>query len=159
MDKYPVHLRVNGKAYEFSVEADIRLVDLLRNHLHLLGTKEGCGKGECGSCTVLMDGKTVTSCLVLAVQANGSEILTVEGLGGEDALHPLQEAFIKYGAVQCGYCTPGMLMSAKYLLDQNPHPTREEIRAGISGNLCRCTGYTKIIDAVLAVAEGRADHE
>lgn len=155
MDKYPVQLTVNGTVHEFSVEADVRLVDLLRDHLHLLGTKEGCGKGECGACTVLMDGKAVTSCLVLAVQANGSEIITVEGLGGPESLHPLQAAFIKYGAVQCGYCTPGMLMSAKYLLDTNPHPTRDEIRIGLSGNICRCTGYTKIIDAIQAVAEGR----
>lgn len=157
MDKYPVKLTVNGTVHEFSVEADVRLVDLLRNHLHLLGTKEGCGKGECGACTVLMDGKAVTSCLVLAVQANGSEIITVEGLGGAESLHPLQAAFIKHGAVQCGYCTPGMLMSAKYLLDTNPRPTRDEIRIGLSGNICRCTGYTKIIDAIQAVAEGRDD--
>lgn len=157
MDKYPIRLTVNGTVCELNVEADVRLVDLLRNHLHLLGTKEGCGKGECGACTVLMDGKAVTSCLILAVQANGSEIMTVEGLGGEESLHPLQEAFIKYGAVQCGYCTPGMLMSAKYLLDTNPLPSRDEIRVAISGNLCRCTGYTKIIDAIQAVAEGRLD--
>lgn len=157
MDKYPIRLTVNGIVCEFDVEADVRLVDLLRNHLHLLGTKEGCGKGECGACTVLMDGKAVTSCLILAVQADGSEIMTVEGLGGEDSLHPLQEAFIKYGAVQCGYCTPGMLMSAKYLIDTNPRPSRDEIRVAISGNLCRCTGYTKIIDAIQAVAEGRLD--
>lgn len=157
MDKYPVKLTVNGMVHEFSVEADVRLVDLLRGHLHLLGTKEGCGKGECGACTVLMDGKAVTSCLVLAVQANGSEIITVEGLGGPESLHPLQAAFIKHGAIQCGYCTPGMLMSAKYLLDTNPHPTRSEIQIGLSGNICRCTGYTKIIDAIQAVAEGRDD--
>ncbi len=157
MPKYPLELTVNGEKYSFEVEADLRLVDLLRKHLHLLGAKEGCGKGECGACTVLMDGKSVASCLVLALQANGADILTVEGLGGEEALHPLQQAFIQYGAVQCGFCTPGMLMSAKFLLDNNPRPTREEIRAGLAGNLCRCTGYTKIIDAIEAVAEGRLE--
>jgi len=156
MDKYPIEVKVNGRDYKFEVEPDVRLVDLLRNRLHLLGTKEGCGKGECGACTVIMDGKSVTSCLVLAVQANGSEILTVEGLGGEEALHPLQQAFIQHGAVQCGFCSPGMLMSAKYLLDTNPNPTRDEIRAGISGNMCRCTGYKKIIDAIEAVARREA---
>lgn len=157
MPKYPLELAVNGEKYSFEVEADLRLVDLLRNHLQLLGTKEGCGKGECGACTVLMDGKSVASCLVLALQANGTDILTVEGLGGEVALHPLQQAFIQYGAVQCGFCTPGMLMSAKFLLDNNPRPSREEIRAGLAGNLCRCTGYVKIIDAIEAVAEGRLE--
>lgn len=155
MDNYDIKLSVNGKEYQAQVDASTRLVDLLRNHLHLLGTKEGCGKGECGACTVLMNGKTVMSCLVLAVQANGADIITVEGLGGEDALHPLQQAFITHGAVQCGYCTPGMLLSAKYLLDNNPRPTREEIRQAISGNLCRCTGYVKIIEAIEAVADGR----
>lgn len=157
MPKYPLELTVNGEKYSFEVEADLRLVDLLRNHLHLLGAKEGCGKGECGACTVLMDGKSGASCLVLALQANGADILTVEGLGGEEALHPLQQAFIQYGAVQCGFCTPGMLMSAKFLLDNNPRPSREEIRAGLAGNLCRCTGYAKIIDAIEAVAEGRLE--
>lgn len=157
MDKYEITLTVNGKEYTVQVDAELRLVDLLRNHLRLLGTKEGCGKGECGSCTVLMDGKSVASCLVLAVQADGADIVTVEGLGGGDALHPLQDAFIRHGAVQCGYCTPGMLMSAKYLLDTNPRPSREEIRAAIAGNLCRCTGYTKIVDAIQAVAEGREE--
>lgn len=157
MPKYPLELTVNGEKYSFEVEADLRLVDLLRKHLQLLGAKEGCGKGECGACTVLMDGKSVASCLVLALQANGADILTVEGLGGEAALHPLQQAFIQYGAVQCGFCTPGMLMSAKFLLDNNPRPSREEIRAGLAGNLCRCTGYVKIIDAIEAVAEGRLE--
>jgi len=155
MAKYPLDLTVNGQKHSFQVEADLRLVDLLREKLHLLGTKEGCGKGECGSCTVLMDGKSVTSCLVLALQADGAEIVTVEGLGGESALHPLQQAFIDCGAVQCGYCTPGMLLSAKYLLDNNPRPSREEIRRGLAGNICRCTGYVKIIEAIEVVAEGR----
>ena len=155
MAKYPLELTVNGQKHSFQVEADLRLVDLLREKLHLLGTKEGCGKGECGSCTVLMDGKSVTSCLVLALQADGAEIVTVEGLGGESALHPLQQAFIDCGAVQCGYCTPGMLLSAKYLLDNNPRPSREEIRRGLAGNICRCTGYVKIIEAIEVVAEGR----
>ena len=133
----------------------MRLVDLLREKMHCC-TKESCGK-ENVALYVLMNGKAVASCLVLALQANGAEIVTVEGLGGEEALHPLQKAFIEYGAVQCGFCTPGMLMSAKYLLDNNPRPTREEIRAGLAGNLCRCTGYVKIIDAIEAVAEGRLE--
>ena len=151
MTAYPIKLQVNGQEYELSVEVDIRLIDLLRDHLGFLGNKEGCGKGECGTCTVIMNGKTVTACLVLALQADGAEVITIEGLGGQQALHPLQESFIRHGAVQCGYCIPGMIMSAKHLLDTNSSPNREEIRRAISGNLCRCTGYTKIIDAIEAV--------
>lgn len=147
-DKIRVKLTVNGNAHELEVHPLMRLLDLLRDTLELTGTKEGCGKGECGACTVIMDGKTVDSCLVLAWQADGKEILTIEGMGTPDNLHPIQEAFIRNGAVQCGYCIPGMVLSTKALLDDNPHPTEPEIRQAISGNLCRCTGYQKIVDAI-----------
>ncbi|KYH31941.1 nicotinate dehydrogenase small FeS subunit [Moorella mulderi DSM 14980] len=156
-----IKLKVNGQEYQVEVPADITLLELLREYLSLTGTKEGCGKGECGACTVLMDGQAVNSCLVPAAKAEGSEVLTIEGLASPDGrLHPLQEAFISEGAVQCGFCTPGMIMSAKALLDQNPHPTREEIKVALSGNLCRCTGYAKIITAVekaaaMIAGEGR----
>ncbi|MTI94153.1 MAG: (2Fe-2S)-binding protein [Firmicutes bacterium] len=154
MANVSITLSVNGREYTLAVAPDLRLIVLLRDHLHLMGTKEGCGKGECGSCTVIMDGLTVTSCLVLAVQADGAKITTIEGLGGKEALDPLQESFIRHGAVQCGYCIPGMVLSAKQLLDANPNPSRDEIKQGLAGNLCRCTGYTKILDAVEAVARG-----
>ncbi|WP_406676759.1 (2Fe-2S)-binding protein [Moorella sp. ACPs] len=148
-------LKVNGQEYQVEAPADITLLELLRENLGLTGTKEGCGKGECGACTVLMDGLAVDSCLLPAAKADGSEILTIEGLASpQGRLHPLQEAFISEGAVQCGFCTPGMIMSAKALLDQNPHPTREEIKIALSGNLCRCTGYAKIISAVEKAAAG-----
>ena len=143
-----IQLKVNGKDYSLNIDENARLIDLLRDELGLLGTKEGCGEGECGACTVIMEGETVTSCLVMAFQAHGSEILTIEGLEEDGKPHPIQQAFIDAGAVQCGFCTPGMILSAKALLDKNPNPTREEIREGISGNLCRCTGYNKIVDAV-----------
>ncbi len=143
-----IQLKVNGRDYSLNIDENMRLIDLLRDELGLLGTKEGCGEGECGACTVIMDGETVTSCLVMAFQAHGSHILTIEGLERDGKIHPIQQAFIDVGAVQCGFCTPGMILSAKALLDKNPNPTREEIREGISGNLCRCTGYNKIVDAV-----------
>ncbi len=142
-----IGLKVNGIDYILNIDEDIRLVDLLRDKLRLTGTKEGCGEGECGACTIIMDGVSVNSCLVMAFQADGSNILTIEGLEEEGKLHPIQKAFMEEGAVQCGYCTPGMIMSVKALLDKNPYPGREEIREGISGNLCRCTGYNKIVDA------------
>lgn len=148
-----IAVNVNGIRHELEVEPIMRLIDLLRDELGLMGTKEACGKGECGACTVIMDGKTVNSCLVLAWQADGKEITTIEGVGTAEQLHPIQEAFIKNGAVQCGYCTPGMVLSAKALLDEKPNPTEEEIRRGISGNLCRCTGYQKIVAAVQDAAE------
>lgn len=142
-----INLKINGKNYSIKTKKEFRLIDLLREELNLIGAKEGCGEGECGACTVIMNGETVNSCMVMAFQADGSNILTIEGLGTENNLHPIQKAFIEVGAVQCGYCTPGMILSVKALLDKNPKPTREEIREGISGNLCRCTGYNKIVDA------------
>lgn len=151
-----IRLHINGQPYSVRVEPDELLVDVLRDRLELIGTKKGCGTGDCGACTVLMDGCPVTSCLVLAVAAEGKSITTVEGLAGGDRLHVLQQSFIDHGAVQCGYCTPGLLMMAKSILDQNPTPTEAEVRAGIAGNLCRCTGYTKIVEAILAAGEQMA---
>lgn len=147
-----ITLTVNGEKRELDVKPETRLLDLLRDDLGLTGTKEGCGKGECGACTVIMNNKVVASCLVLAVQADGAEIMTIEGLGGKDKLHPLQQAFIEKGAVQCGFCIPGMIMSSKKLLDENINPSEEDIKRGLSGNICRCTGYVKIIDAVKEAA-------
>jgi carbon-monoxide dehydrogenase small subunit len=143
-----IELRVNGRTHELLVEPRWTLTEVLREELGLTGTKQGCGLGECGSCTVLLDGEPVSSCLVLSVQADGHEITTVEGLARGERLHPLQQAFIDHGAVQCGYCTPGMLLSAKALLDRKRRPSETEIRSALSGNLCRCTGYQKIVEAV-----------
>jgi aerobic carbon-monoxide dehydrogenase small subunit len=153
-----LHLRVNGKEYTTITYPGESLLHLLRERLGFTDVKEGCGKGDCGTCTIMMDGKAVNACIVFALQAEGSEILTVRGLGTKEHLHPLQKAFVEHGAIQCGFCTPGMILAAKSLLDQNPHPTREEIKVGISGNLCRCTGYQKIVDAIEAASqEGEAD--
>ncbi|MCG8639279.1 MAG: (2Fe-2S)-binding protein [Desulfobacterales bacterium] len=138
---------VNGERISLEIPADALLLDVIRERLNLTGTKKGCGEGECGACTVIVDGKIINSCIYPAFQANGKEIITVEGLS-DGEMTVLQKAFINSGAVQCGFCTPGMLLSAKVILDKNPNPTREEIRKGISGNLCRCTGYSKIIDAI-----------
>jgi aerobic carbon-monoxide dehydrogenase small subunit len=143
-----IHLTINGEAYEIAVEPNRTLVDLLRYELGLTGTKKGCDTGDCGACTVILNGDPVNSCLILAVQADGSIVETIEGLETDDGLHPLQKAFIEKGAIQCGYCTPGMIMSAKSLLDKNQCPGDQEIRQGISGNLCRCTGYQKIFEAI-----------
>lgn len=148
-----VNLTVNGEKVTVSCPSNTRLLDLLRDYLHLTGTKEGCGIGECGACTVIMDKKAVNSCLVLAGSVEGSEIITIEGLEKDGELHPIQEAFVRSNAIQCGFCTPGMVMSAKALLDENPNPTEEEIKVGISGNLCRCTGYKQIVDAVKEASE------
>lgn len=153
MNKKQITFTLNGQKTSVEVCPTLLLIDLLRNHLGLTGTKLGCGEGDCGACTVLLDGKTVNSCLLLARQIEGREVFTVEGMGTYDKLHPLQEAFIAEGAVQCGFCTPGMLLSAKSLLDEKPQPTREEITQHISGNLCRCTGYTKIVNAIEKVAK------
>ena len=150
--RYPVKLRVNGVTYEASLEPQTTLLSLLRDHLGLTGAKWACGTGDCGACTVIMDGRAVTSCLVLALDANGREVLTIEGLAKDGEFHPLQRAFIEHGAVQCGYCIPGIIMMAKALLDENPYPSEEEVRSALRGNLCRCTGYNKILDAVLAAS-------
>lgn len=153
--KKEITLTVNGERYEVAVAPHKRLLDVIRNELELTGTKEGCGTGDCGACTVIMNGRPVNSCLIFAVDANGADILTIEGLAQGTKLHPLQRAFIDYGAIQCGYCTPGMILSAKALLDENFDPTEEEVRRGIAGNLCRCTGYVKIVEAILAVSQGK----
>lgn len=147
-----IRFSLNGK--EICVEAapDRKAVDLLREDLGLTGTKEGCGAGECGACTILVDGESRLSCLMLAAQLEGRHVTTIEGLGVGGSLHPVQEAFIEFGAVQCGFCTPGMVLSSVDLLHRHPQPTREEIRRGLSGNLCRCTGYVKIVDAVEAAS-------
>jgi len=144
---------INSRPYELLVEPNITLVELLREQLDLTGTKCACGVGECGSCTILVDGKPTLSCSTLALAIRGKDILTIEGLAQGTTLHPIQQAFIDCGAIQCGFCTPGMILMAKALLDENPNPTREEVKEGLGGNLCRCTGYVKIIDAVLAAAE------
>lgn len=144
---------LNGKQYELKVKPWQTLLELIREDLNLTGTKEGCGQGECGSCTVIMNGKTVNSCLVPAVEADGQEILTIEGLSDNDRLHPIQEAFVSHSGMQCGFCTPGMIMSGVALLEKNPHPSRDEVVAAITGNVCRCTGYKKIVESVLAAAE------
>ncbi len=147
-----IALIVNGSREVLEVEENKTLLSVLRNQLQLTGTKEGCGSGDCGACTVLMNGKAVNACLVLAMEADGQEITTIEGLGQTGNLHPLQSSFIAHGAIQCGFCTPGMVLAAKALLDENPHPTEEEIRKGLAGNLCRCTGYVKIVEAIQAVS-------
>jgi carbon-monoxide dehydrogenase small subunit len=149
---YPISVTINGDPYDVKVEPHKTLLWVLREQLNITGPKECCGIGECGACTVLMDGKSVNSCLVLAVEADGHEIVTIEGLGGPEELDPIQQAFIDEGGVQCGFCTPGMIMSTKYLLDNNPNPTEEEIAVALSGNYCRCTGYKNIVAAVQAAA-------
>jgi len=148
-----IQCKINGRPVERDVREDARLLDFLREDLELTGTKEGCGEGECGACTVVMDGKAVVSCLVLAMQADGTEILTIEGLEKDGALHPLQQAFVETGAVQCGFCTPGFILSAYALLIRTPNPTEEEILTALEGNICRCTGYAKILEAVQLAAE------
>lgn len=152
-----LRFRLNGRAVEVEVPPGRRLLDLLREDLGLIGTKEGCGEGECGACTVLVDGKPRLACLTLALQVEGKDVLTVEGLAQGGRLHPLQEALVETGGVQCGFCTPGFLMAAYALLLVNPRPSREEVRAWLSGNLCRCTGYEQIVDAVLLAAERMRD--
>ena len=148
-----LRLRVNGETYETLTESNETLLEILRERLGLTGTKHGCELGECGACTVLLDGTPVLACLVLPDQIDDAEVTTVEGLADGLALHPLQEAFMALGASQCGYCTAGMLLSAKALLDEQPDPTREEIRAALAGNVCRCTGYASIVDAVAQAAK------
>lgn len=149
----PLTLTVNGITYTINIEPNRTLVDVLRDVLGLTGTKKSCNEGECGACTVLMDGKPVASCLVLAADTQNRTITTIEGLADGENLHPLQESFVKNGGIQCGFCTPGMIMSAKALLDETPDPTPLEVRTAISGNLCRCTGYQQIVDSVMAAAK------
>ncbi len=153
MKSINIQFTVNGKNVSLAVPSNKRLLDVLREDLGLTGTKEGCDVGECGACTVVMNGKGVHSCLVLAAQADGAEIITVEGLAQNGELHPLQKNFLEYGAVQCGFCIPGMLMSSYALLQENPRPDAEEIKEAIAGNLCRCTGYKQIIQAVEATVD------
>lgn len=151
--KREMTFHINGQEYRVQADPSMRLIDLLREVIGLTGTKEGCSEGECGACTVILDGNAVTSCILLAGQAEGRALVTIEGVGADKELSRLQQAFVDHGAVQCGFCTPGMILSAKALLDKNPHPTAEEIRVALSGNLCRCTGYKKIVEAVQAAAE------
>jgi carbon-monoxide dehydrogenase small subunit len=151
--KQRLELKVNGQTYDVLVDPWQSLADVLREELGYTGVKVSCNSGNCGSCTVLLDGKAVKGCIMLAPLARGKEILTIEGLATESNLHPLQEAFIEHFAVQCGYCTPGMILMAKALLDENPDATEDEIRVGLVGNLCRCTGYVKIVEAIMAAKE------
>jgi aerobic carbon-monoxide dehydrogenase small subunit len=153
MESKAIKMKINGKSQEVSVPPWRTLLELIREELKLTGTKEGCGQGECGSCTVIMGGKTVNSCLVLAMESDGQDIVTIEGLADGEKLHPVQEAFVEHAGMQCGFCTPGMIMSGKALLDRNPDPSEEDIREGIAGNFCRCTGYTKIIESIAAAAK------
>ncbi len=148
-----LRLKVNGKSYTIRVKASATLLDVIREELGLTGAKEGCGVGECGACTVIMGDKAVNACIVLAVEARGKEITTIEGLADGDKLHPIQEAFVEAGGMQCGFCTPGMILSTKVLLEKNKDPSDDEIRRGLSGNFCRCTGYTKIFESVRAAAQ------
>jgi carbon-monoxide dehydrogenase small subunit len=152
-ETYPVALTVNGEPHALEVAADHTLLRVLRDQLDLTGTKECCTEGECGACTVLIDGRSVDSCLMLAVEADGLEVTTIEGLGEADRLDPLQQAFLESGAVQCGFCIPGMIVAAYAFLEETPRPTRAEVLEAISGNLCRCGGYTRIVEAVMATAE------
>ncbi len=153
-----IEFTLNGRREAMELDPGRRVVDVLREDLGLTGTKEGCGAGDCGACTILVDGEARASCLMLAVQMQGREITTIEGVGRDGALHPLQQAFVDCGAVQCGFCTPGMVMTSLHLLQKNPHPDRQAVREGIGGNLCRCTGYHKIVDAVMTAA-GNMDKE
>ncbi len=143
-----IHFNINGLDTELEVHGDERAIDIIREGLGLTGTKEGCGTGECGACAILMNGRARLSCLTLAAQLDGATLTTIEGLGTANQPHPLQQAFAEHGAVQCGFCSPGMIVAATDLLARNPHPSRDEIREGLSGNLCRCTGYSRILDAV-----------
>jgi carbon-monoxide dehydrogenase small subunit len=155
--KKQIELTVNGLEYSVLIKPHWTLLDVLRDEIGLTGTKKGCGRGECGACTVIMNGEAILSCLILAIQCQGKDILTIEGLAQNGKFDPLQDAFVKHGAIQCGFCTPGMIMASRALLNKIPHPSVEEIKRGLSGNLCRCTGYAKIITAVqkASTTEGR----
>ena len=152
MEKQVIQLTVNGEEHEVVVTPNRTLLEILRDELYLTGTKEGCGEGACGTCTVLLDGNPVRSCLILAVEVQGREVTTIEGLAPMGELHPVQKAFVEHGAIQCGFCSPGMILTTKALLDENPNPTEQEARQAISGNVCRCTGYAKIVEAMLKAA-------
>jgi carbon-monoxide dehydrogenase small subunit len=154
----PLKLRVNGEPVQLLVEEDETLLDVLRDRLFLTGTKRGCGEGQCGHCTVILNGKAVNSCLTLALEAEGSQVLTIEGLAQGNSLHPIQKAYVEAGAIQCGYCTPGMVMAIYSLLQRNPQPNEEEIREGIKGVMCRCTGYYKIVEAVKTASAEVSKH-
>jgi carbon-monoxide dehydrogenase small subunit len=154
--KRPLQLTVNGELRQVLVEPYYSLLDALRDELHLTGTKKGCDEGDCGACTVLLDGKPVTSCLVLAHSARDTQVTTIEGLATPEALHPVQQAFAKYGGLQCGFCTPGLIMATVGLLNQNSDPSLEDAKYAIGGNLCRCTGYSKVIEAIMAAAQEMA---
>ena len=149
-----IRMRINGIWRDFRVGSRTTLLQVLRDELRLTGTKKGCGQGHCGACTVIVDGKPVRSCVYPARRADGKSVETIEGLGREGELHPLQRAFVEHGAIQCGFCTPGMILAAKSLLDQNPHPNEQEIRAYMKGNICRCTGYKKIVEAIEGAGDG-----
>lgn len=150
--KVDICLNINGEEYSVAVEPKRTLLDVIREDIGLTGTKKGCDSGDCGACTIIMEGDPINSCIVLAVDANGKKITTIEGLAANGTLDPLQNAFLNHGAVQCGFCTPGMVLAAKALLDKNPHPNEEQIREGMVGNLCRCTGYVKIVEAIKSVS-------
>ena len=152
-----IELRVNGVPYQVRIEPHRTLLEVLREELFLTGAKEGCGMGDCGACTVIVDGKPVLSCITLAVEVAEKEVTTIEGLSREGVLHPLQEAFMKHGAIQCGFCTPGMIMTSKAFLEERDHPTEAEIRKAMAGNLCRCTGYVKIVKAIQSVAQNKEE--
>ena len=156
MDEVEVSFVVNREPVRVKVSPFATLLDVLRDDLELSGTKYGCGEGECGACSVMLDGKVVNACLVLAVKCEGSEVLTIEGLGRDGKLHRIQQAFVDHGAIQCGFCTPGMIMATYAVIAANPDPDEDEVRRGLEGNLCRCTGYRKIVDAVLSLAGGGA---
>ncbi|MFO7996041.1 MAG: (2Fe-2S)-binding protein [Dehalococcoidia bacterium] len=153
MDKRIIRLTVNGEEHQVEISAKETLLEVLRERLSLTGAKEGCQDGSCGACTILLDGKPARACLVLAAEAEGKDILTIEGLSRDNELHPIQEAFIHHGGIQCGFCTPGMILTAKALVDSNPEPTEAEIEEAISGNLCRCTGYAKIVESIIAATK------
>jgi carbon-monoxide dehydrogenase small subunit len=153
MEKQIIRLRINGEEHELEISANETLLEVLRERLGLTGAKEGCQDGSCGACTILLDGKPARACLILAVEAEGKDILTIEGLSRGNELHPIQEAFINHGGIQCGFCTPGMILTAKALIDSNPEPTEAEVKEAISGNLCRCTGYTKIVESIIAATK------
>ena len=154
-EKVPVRIEVNERTFDLEIPAHHTLLDVLRDDVRLTGTKECCAEGECGACTVLVNGEAVCSCLVLAIEMDGRQITTIEGLVSNGQMDPIQEAFVATGAVQCGFCIPGMIMAARQLLSSNPHPTRAEIQEGLAGNLCRCGGYSRIVDAVARAAESR----